>query len=102
MTCTVSEDPYAIAEGMIQEEADLMRKMVDLAKERATMKANTNGWGPNRTDAYVKSEMRKARDNSHDRALLRQIAEGKVDPSHAKAHNLSLSGVKRNGESEND
>lgn len=97
MTCTASEDPYAIANGMIAEEQDLMRQLVDLAKERAQRVAETNGWGPNRTNEYVKSEMKKARDNAHDRSLLRQIKEGLVDPSHAKAHNLSLSGVNRDG-----
>jgi hypothetical protein len=90
MTCTNSRDPYAIAEGMRQEEAELMRQLVDKAKERAQVEASNNGWGPNRTSAYVEKEMLEARNVAHDRFLLEQIKKGLVDREHAKAHNLDL------------
>lgn len=93
MTCTESADPYAIAEGMRQEEADLMRQMVELTKRRATQEASDHGYGPQRTELHIEREMLETRNVAHDRALLRQIAEGLVDPAHAKAHNLDLAAI---------
>jgi hypothetical protein len=97
VTCTVSEDPYAIAEGMIAEEADLMRQMVELAEKRAKQQAMNNGYGPQRTDLHIKREMLNARNAAHDRALLRQIKEGLVDPAHAKSHNIDLAALEKMG-----
>lgn len=90
MTCTVSENPYEVAEGMRAEEAELMRQMVNLAKERAAQEASDKGYGPNRTEIYVRQEMLEARNKAHDRFLLEQIKKGLVDRGHAKLHNLEV------------
>lgn len=90
MTCTVSADPYEVAKGMDTEQQALMKQMVDLAKKKAQVTAQTNGYGPNRTEAFVNNEMLKARNEAHDRFLLEQIKAGLVDREHAKAHNLDL------------
>ena len=97
MTCIASADPYATAEGMIQEEKELMRQMVELAEKRAKEQAMNNGFGPQRTELYIKREMLEARNIAHDRALLRQIKEGLVDPAHAKSHNIDLAALDKMG-----
>ena len=97
MTCTVSEDPYETAEGMIAEEKELMRQMVELAERRARQQAQDNNYGPQRTKLHIEREMLEARNVAHDRALLRQIKEGLVDPAHAKSHNIDLAALEKMG-----
>lgn len=93
MTCEATPqevaNPYAIAKGMQQEEAELMRKLVDAAKERAKYEATQRGYGPNRTSAHVNNEMLKAKAAAHDRFLLEQIKKGLLDPDKAHSHKVN-------------
>src|SRR5574338_827887 len=88
MTCDATPeqqaDPYKIVEGMEAEEAELMRKLVNMTKQRATQEATSFGWGTERTKAYVQREMIKTRNEAHDRFILEQIKRGVAVSEHAR------------------
>lgn len=86
-TGTITEsDPYAIAEGMDEQMRELQKQMVDLARDKAILQADTEGYGPMRTEAEIQRAMMKAKAVSHDRFLLENIKAGKIkaDLEHLK------------------